>query len=106
MNEKLCRRLVQERSNSVCEMCSIARAAEVHHRKNRSQGGQWTPSNCLHLCSKCHRYVTTNPQAAREQGWAVPSYADPAKAPVWVAWREFVFLDDHGNYINKDGEAA
>jgi len=106
VNEKLCRRLVQERSNSVCEMCSIARAAEVHHRKNRSQGGRWTPSNCLHLCTKCHRYVTTHPQAAREQGWAVPSYADPAKAPVWVAWREFVFLDDHGNYINKDGEAA
>lgn len=105
MNEKTCREIVRERSGSVCEMCGGARATEVHHRKNRSQGGQWAPANCMHLCSKDHRHVTTHPQVAREQGWSVPSHRDPADTPVWFAWRGFVFLDDTGN-IEQTEETA
>ena len=104
MNEKKCRVIVRERSGSVCEICSRARATEVHHRKNRSQGGQWTPENCLHLCSEHHRHITTHPQAAREQGWAVPSFRDPADVPVWVARRGYVLLTDTGTY--EELEAA
>jgi hypothetical protein len=36
----------------------------------------------------------------------VPSWADPANVPVWIAGREFVFLTTTGNYETKDGEAA
>jgi hypothetical protein len=110
MNERKARELLYQRSSHVCELCSSRRGTNAHHRKPRSLGGLWTPSNLLHLCGSgstgCHGYVTTNPQIAREQGWSVPSWADPARTPVWIAWREFVFLDDHGNYQNEDGEAA
>ena len=105
MNERKCREVVYARSNSVCEMCGGARATEAHHRMNRSQGGKWTPENCLHLCSKDHRYVTEHPQVAREQGWAVPSHGDPATTPVWFAWRGWVFLDDTG-HIEEAEETA
>jgi len=51
-------------------------------------------------------WITVNPKRAREQGWTVPSYADPATTPVWVAGRELVFLTPDGNYENPDGEVA
>lgn len=96
MNERNARKLVYARSNNVCERCGRRRASEAHHRKNRSQGGQWTPANLLHLCTLCHRDVTISPRIAYEQGWAVPSYADPIATPVWLAGWGFVLLTDVG----------
>lgn len=104
MNEQTARRIVRQRSGGDCEVrisgvCK-GRAREFHHRKNRSQGGQWTPSNALDLCSSCHMYITTHPAAAREKGWAVPSHADPACTAVevwmWGSMQAFAYLDDQG----------
>lgn len=90
------RRLLAQRSGHVCEMGGSEAATEAHHRRNRSQGGTWSVTNLLHLCHKHHAYVTTHPQAAREQGWAVPSTRNPADVAVWVAGREYVLLDELG----------
>jgi hypothetical protein len=109
MNEKKARELLAERSNGVCELCSANRATNAHHRKNAGQGGPWAPSNLLHLCGSgttgCHGLVTREPKKAREQGWSVPSWGDPARTPVWLAWRGFVFLDDTG-HIEEAEETA
>lgn len=115
MNEQAARRIVRQRSGGVCEtriagVCR-GRAAEWHHRKNRSQGGKWAPSNGLHLCSGCHLYITTHPAAAREKGWAVPSHADPAQTPVEVwLWGHFqapALLDDDGQFhLHREPELS
>lgn len=63
MNEGLARRIVYARSGGLCEPripdagCRHT-GAQWHHRKRRSQGGRWTPSNGLHICLPCHDYVT------------------------------------------------
>jgi hypothetical protein len=103
--ERNARKIVRERSQDHCEIGLNCRATEVHHRMNRSQGGSWKPSNLLHLCAAHHSHVTTHPQAAREQGWAVASHQDPANTPVWLAGRGFAFLADDGD-INESEEAA
>jgi len=104
VNEAKARKVVKARSEGRCEICHIAPATDMHHRRNRSQGGKWTPENLMHLCHMHHMHITVNPRTAREQGWSVPSYLDPASTPVWVTQREFVFLTTDGNYQNKDGE--
>ena len=101
MNEKQARALVYERSGGVCEVCSRARGTNWHHRQNQGQGGTWCPSNGLHVCGSgttgCHGRITTHPAAAREQGWAVPSWADPATTPVWLARQGWAYLAADGS---------
>jgi hypothetical protein len=106
LNIKKARELLYARSNRACEMCDRARATEAHHRKNRSQGGDWSPENLLHVCHSCHVHVTTNPAAAREQGWAVGRNFDPADVPVWIAGRGRVFLDASGGVTPIERNAA
>lgn len=108
MNEKKCRALVYERSNHVCEVCGQGRGSEVHHRKNRSQGGLWTPDNALHVCIWDHRWITVNPAGAREQGWSVRRNDDPATTPVRHAWHGLVLLTPDGSVepVQTTGEAA
>jgi len=106
VNEKTARALVYERSNRACEMCDRARATEAHHRKNRSQGGLWSPENLLHLCPACHRHIGMNPAAAREQGWAVGRNFDPAEVPVWIAGRGRVYLTPDGGVTPIERSAA
>lgn len=97
MSEQRARTLVYTRSRQVCECCGFAWGTEWHHRKNRSQGGRWTTSNGLHLCSACHQWITTNPkQAADEGGWVVWSWQDPLTVPVKVPIWGWVLLDDCG----------
>lgn len=95
------RKIVRDRSQGRCEIGIGCVATEQHHRRNRSQGGSWKPSNLLHLCHVHHSHVTTNPQAAREQGWAVASHQDPAHTPVWLAGRGFAFLTDDGSIYDS-----
>lgn len=98
MNINKARALVAQRSSGLCEMCRRAEATDWHHRKNRSQGGEWTPSNGLHLCRNCHRVVTEQPYAARRWGWAVPRSSDPVLVPVRLLHLGWVYLDDQGGY--------
>lgn len=95
-DESACRTTVRERSDSRCERCPVMPAVQMHHRKNRSQGGRWLVSNILHLCVDCHKYITEHPADAYDNGWSVKQHHDPFDIPVLYrgAW---VYLDDLGN---------
>lgn len=103
MNERLARRLVRERSGGICEVCAIAYATNFHHRKNRSQGGRWTPENGLDVCGSgstgCHGFITANPKLSYEYGWAVRSRMNPELVAVRLAGRGWTFLDSTGAYL-------
>jgi hypothetical protein len=105
MTEAKARLLVYARSGGICERCSQARGAEWQHRKNRSQGGRWSPENGLHLCSPCHRYVHHNVTESQDNGWSVKSCFDPATKPVLIQnGSRWVYLTPDGGY--SDGEAV
>lgn len=106
MNEKQCRGLVYARSNHACEVCDKGRASEVHHRKNRSQGGLWSPENALHVCTWDHRWITVNPAGARERGWAVRRNQDPATVPAQHARYGLVLLTADGGWAPVEEAAA
>ena len=86
------------RSGGHCEICHTAVATNWHHRKNRSQGGDNSLSNAMHLCGSgstgCHGRVTENPAEAYEFGWSVRSGFVPAEVPVWLGWRWMLLADD------------
>lgn len=69
--------VVRARSGGLCEACGMRRVADVHHRKNRSQGGRWDPSNLLGICRTCHDWIGDNRVGARVRGWAVWRDGDP-----------------------------
>lgn len=102
MNERAARKIVRERADGRCEVCSSARGTDMHHRRNRSQGGRWTPENLMLLCHSHHMWITVNPKQSREQGWSVPSWADPATTLVWIYGREYVHLTTGGDYTTKE----
>lgn len=83
-------------SRGLCERCGKS-GTTIHHRKKRSQGGPWTPENCVALCGHgtagCHGFVEANPTAAHAEGWYVRSYEDEAKRAVFSV-RGWVHLAD------------
>jgi hypothetical protein len=107
-----CRDLVRKRSGGTCERCSVRLAESMHHRRFRSQGGPWAPSNILHLCGDgttgCHG-VLTNTKGQRDEfeaaGWIVPSHADWRETPV-LRHGEFVILLDDGGLEPVEKGAA
>lgn len=94
------RAVVYARSGGGCEVrvlgACTGRAAEWQHRKNRSQGGTWAPSNGLRVCQQCHRWIHANPRDAAAHGWTVSRDDDPAAVPVEYPGWGLVLLDDHG----------
>lgn len=76
------RRAVAERSSGICEFCDAAFAAHLHHRKLRSQGGDNSPANLIHLCAADHDWAHRHPRLAVEVGLIVPRHADPETTPV------------------------
>lgn len=93
-NELDGRRSVRERSSGICEICGAARATEVHHRKNRSQGGTWRPANLLHVCRVCHQWVTEHPTAAVAAGFSVRAADDPTDAEIHYRGQGWVRFND------------
>jgi hypothetical protein len=78
----------------------------MHHRKNRSQGGQWTPSNIVRLCGDCHRYLTHHP--LDEEGWTLDRSDTPSVMVVlrydrWLMRKQWTLLDDEGGIEWVDG---
>lgn len=73
----------------------------MHHRRNRSQGGGWSPSNILHLCVESHVFVTEHPAEAVENGWSVRGRCDSWSRAVLrrdvFGERRLVFLNDDGS---------
>jgi len=94
MTEREARRIVYARSNGICEGCGKARAVEWSHRKARSQGGKWTPSNGMHLCRADHAWIHSNPNAANACGWYLRSWQNPAAEPVLLGDRPVLLMDD------------
>lgn len=78
------RTAVHQRAGGRCELCGAARPSEYAHRRPRSQGGPWAPSNGLHLCHRCHPWCHAHPHDAWAGGWHVRSTDDPLVMPVWL----------------------
>ena len=74
-----------ERSGGSCERCDKgfhARYMHIHHRLLRSRGGADDATNLVIICPSCHGWAHRNVAVATQQGWIVPSSADPASWPV------------------------
>lgn len=103
------RKLVAERSGGWCEICGVARAESVHHRRNRSQGGPWSPSNCVSVCGdgvrKCHGWVGQHPKAAHAKGFHLEHGEAPAETLIESRLHGTVLLDDEGG-VHAIGGAA
>ena len=73
---------VRARSRGVCEMCVDAPGTNFHHRLRRSQGGQDSDENLLHLCGSgttgCHGYIHANPSWSYLHGALLKRGQDPA----------------------------
>lgn len=97
MNERECRQITYARSSGACEKCGLQRATEWHHRKARSQGGLWLPSNGLHLDHQCHMEITDTRAVFYDNGWLVKSWQNPAEVPVLHHQWGLVLLTDDGD---------
>ncbi len=83
-----------DRSEGTCDLCGRAvdpNAWECHHRKLRSRGGRDSHANLVCLHPGCHAWVHQNPIEATENGFMVPSGADPAAVPVRRFLAYFVY---------------
>jgi hypothetical protein len=73
-----------------CRRVDPSYGANWDHRKNRSQGGAWEPTNGQLLCgfgtTGYHGWKTSHPEEALCEGYAVPSWADPTEYPArrWI----------------------
>lgn len=104
MNEKKCRQIVAERSEGMCERCCRGGHLTVHHRKKRSQGGLWTPDNCVAVCGHgtagCHGWIEHNPAKAAAKGFHVRPWQEPDKVPLHWRSSEWVLLLENGGKVD------
>lgn len=101
IGEAQTRRLIRKRSGGICEICGSSPATDAAHRKPRSQGGLWSPSNLLDACHGCHMNNHANPNAAKAGKWHLPSWSDPLAEPVLLVLlgeSMTVLLDDAGGW--------
>lgn len=103
MNEAKCRAIVKERSGDICEICS-RRAQQMHHRRNRSQSGKWTPANILHICVEDHVWIGANVAAAVRNGWSIQgTQEEPWQVSVMYRGCRVNLYDD-GSVMPSDWE--
>lgn len=83
-----------------CEACGEWCRPEMHHRRFRSRGGDWRPSNIMALCPVCHHNVTVcSDGCARDYGFSVSQWQHPEDVPVSVWYeRRRVLFDNDGGY--------
>lgn len=98
--EATTRVVVKERSMGRCEKCGNP-GAQMHHRKNRSQRGQWNPANIVYLCVKCHDWVGQYPVDAHTVGLHVLPTEDPEEVPITTGNVPFL-LDIDGGFTPCD----
>lgn len=65
------RTAVRARDNRICTRCGQGGYVEIHHRINRSQGGDHRLSNLVSLCMDCHVWITGHPREAKSTSWTV-----------------------------------
>lgn len=77
----------------------------LQHRKARGMGGSKdplinAPENLILLCgtgtTECHGWVESNREEARELGYAISQYEDPALVPVAHPWFGMAYLTRFG----------
>jgi hypothetical protein len=85
------RKLILERDGYACARCRQLLQGNyysLHHRLPRGRGGKHTAENLVTLCGSgtsangCHAHVESHRTQATEDGWLVPSGADPAHYPI------------------------
>ena len=82
------RERVFARAGGHCDRCGTGLrpdAWDAHHRSPRGMGGdpsKNTPENLVALHRECHAWVEANRAAARDQGFLVPDWRNPAEVPV------------------------
>lgn len=94
------RQVLIDRCGGMCEICSLAGAADAHHRRPRAAGGTRRPetdqpSNGLMLCRKCHELCESRRDFARDRGWLVGQTHNPADVPL-VYQGDWALLTDAG----------
>lgn len=111
MSEESARRIVRERCWGRCELCRAGSPLTFAHRRNRSHGGAWAPSNGLALCGSgttgCHGWTEANPTWAYQGGWRIHGdQTPPSEVPVWLnnPWPGWWLLDDQGGLISLDAD--
>jgi hypothetical protein len=103
--ERKGRQVVRLRSGGMCEICGTRQATDWQHRKNRSQGGDWLPSNGLDVCRTCHEEIHLNPEAAYANGWSVRQAMNPTDAPALLRTaygQQYMWLHDDGTMDMAD----
>ena len=102
MSPDKCRKVVKARARGACERCAKEGGLTLHHRKKRSQGGDWTPQNCVMLCGSgttgCHGWVEDNPDTAEVYGWHVRPWDDPLDVPILYHGGAFTYLTEDGGH--------
>ena len=63
MDKEICF-TVLERDKTTCQVCGHSPAAQVHHIKARSRGGEEKLSNLVTLCGRCHMIISPVPPFA------------------------------------------
>ncbi|MGW4484298.1 HNH endonuclease [Amycolatopsis sp. NPDC004368] len=95
-----------ERRSSCCERCGNGGPLDWHHRKNRSQGGTWQPSNGLRLCRPCHIEITDTRPEFYERGWCVKEWQTPSEVPFEHWQLGPVLVNDETSDYHQKGAAA
>lgn len=120
-SERYARDTVMARNARMCEIQieGVCRgmAETYQHRKRRghcSPAERWAPSNGLAICGSgttgCHGWIHRNPEAARERGWEVSAWGDPARESVWLrnpsllGMELYLLRDDGGLEIAPDDD--
>ena len=99
--------LVRWRDRDTCRRCPRA-GEQIHHRKPRGMGGTRDPrincpSNLVLLCSADHLWVETHRAQARDEGWLVSQWQDPARVPIVVGGRPTWLAEDGKAYPEMRG---
>lgn len=107
-SEKKSRAIVKQRSGGICELripeVCLGLAHSMHHRRKRSQGGPWSPSNMIHTCGDgtrgCHGLITNTRREYYDAGWIVHSWdrwdITPALVHTEQFGHDYVLLSDAG----------
>lgn len=108
--ESRTRKLVAVRSGGVCERCGLRDAESVHHRLKKSQGGRWSPANCVAVCGDgvrgCHGYIEEHPDAAFAEGFHVRPWCDPKSVAIHSDRHGHALLTDDGRVLPASTEQA
>lgn len=91
------REVVRERQNGQCARCGNTYTA-LHHRMRRREGGH-AYENLVGLCHTDHAWAHSNPDAAREQGYIIPTHVDDISAVPLKSFMGWVTFDKDGGTV-------